>query len=366
MSTPRIAEVFPAGEHLAEELEARGWAQADFAEILGRPAQFVSEVISGKKEVTRESAAQIAAALGTSPEFWLNLQDTYLLWQQAQDEGTRANLNVVKTRAKLREVAPVSLLVKRGFISDSDPETQKRELLELLDLESFEDGRSIGVAARRSNGDEAVNVMQRAWVACVRATAQRLTVANYSETALKKLAGELSGKARDPESVAGFQELFAAAGVKLVYVEGFPGGKFDGCAFMLEERPVIGISGRWKRLDKVLFTILHEIAHVLLGHVPIGGEPIVDDFSQARLPTEEKADELAASLAISGPLPVVPVRPSASWIAAAAERLHVHPIVLIGRLQSDSQLSWKTTLVRDAPTVIDQLERWTGRGHSAS
>lgn len=32
-------------------------------------------LLSGKKEITRESAGQIGAALGTSAEFWLNLQD---------------------------------------------------------------------------------------------------------------------------------------------------------------------------------------------------------------------------------------------------------------------------------------------------
>ena len=70
-----LAEVFPAGEFLADELDARGWTQAEFAAILDRPAQFVSEIISGKKEITRESAAQIGAALGTSAEMWLSLHD---------------------------------------------------------------------------------------------------------------------------------------------------------------------------------------------------------------------------------------------------------------------------------------------------
>ena len=79
-----LAEVFPAGEFLADELDARGWTQAEFAAILDRPAQFVSEIISGKKEITRESAAQIGAALGTSAEMWLSLQDQYLLWLQKQ------------------------------------------------------------------------------------------------------------------------------------------------------------------------------------------------------------------------------------------------------------------------------------------
>ena len=31
--------------------------------------------------------------------------------------------------------------------------------------------------------------------------------------------------------------------------------------------PSIGISGRGKRFDKVLFTLLHEIAHIRLGHL---------------------------------------------------------------------------------------------------
>ncbi len=53
-----LAQAFPPGDFLAEELAARHWTQSDFAQILDRPAQFVSEIVSGKKEITRESAAQ--------------------------------------------------------------------------------------------------------------------------------------------------------------------------------------------------------------------------------------------------------------------------------------------------------------------
>lgn len=51
----------PAGKLLLAELTARSWTQDQFAEILGRPAQFVSEVEGGKKMITRPSALQIAA-----------------------------------------------------------------------------------------------------------------------------------------------------------------------------------------------------------------------------------------------------------------------------------------------------------------
>ncbi len=358
MSTPIAAEVFPAGEHLADELDARGWTQADFAEVLGRPAQFVSEIISGKKEITRESAAQIAAALGTSAEFWLNLQDSYLLWKQSKDVHARESLDAVKTRGHLRGLAPMSLLTKRGYVKSTDLEGQSREVLDLFGMQSFDDSPAIRFAARRSNVDEKVTVLQRAWVACVNVSASALEVAPYDRDALENLAHRLSSMARDPGTFADFQSLFAEVGVKLVYIEAFPGGKLDGCAMLVDGTPVIGVSGRGKRLDIVLFTILHEVAHVLLGHLVDGGEAIVDDLSSEGPDTEDAADQRAGELAISRALPVVPERVSAPWVREQADKLDVHPITLIGRLQKEGSVSWKTTLVRDAPIVTEQLERW--------
>ncbi|MHA2787628.1 helix-turn-helix transcriptional regulator [Corynebacterium sp. S7] len=76
MTSPISEERFPAAEILADELDARGWSQADFTDVLESPVQFVSEIISGQREITEESAARIGAALGTSAQFWLNFQDS--------------------------------------------------------------------------------------------------------------------------------------------------------------------------------------------------------------------------------------------------------------------------------------------------
>lgn len=48
---------------------------------MGRPTRFVEELISGERKLTRESAELVGAALGTSAELWLNLQDTYRAWE---------------------------------------------------------------------------------------------------------------------------------------------------------------------------------------------------------------------------------------------------------------------------------------------
>jgi HTH-type transcriptional regulator/antitoxin HigA len=73
------AQMFPPGDFIREELEARGWSQGDFAAVLKRPLQAVNEIINGKKRITAETAKEIAAALGTSPEVWLNLENSYRL-----------------------------------------------------------------------------------------------------------------------------------------------------------------------------------------------------------------------------------------------------------------------------------------------
>ena len=70
--TTIVDTLSPVGEILADELDARGWTHTDFAEMLGCSTQFVSDIISGEKEIAGESAAQIGAVLGTSAEFWIN------------------------------------------------------------------------------------------------------------------------------------------------------------------------------------------------------------------------------------------------------------------------------------------------------
>ncbi len=63
------------GEILLEEfLEPLGLTQVAFAAHLGVPTQRINEIIRGKRGVTPDTAWLLAQALGTTPEFWLNLQ----------------------------------------------------------------------------------------------------------------------------------------------------------------------------------------------------------------------------------------------------------------------------------------------------
>lgn len=66
------------GEILKEEfLGPSGITQVAFAQHIGVPLQRVNETIRGKRGITPETAWLFAQALGTPPQFWMNLQNAY-------------------------------------------------------------------------------------------------------------------------------------------------------------------------------------------------------------------------------------------------------------------------------------------------
>ena len=66
------------GEILLEEfLNPLGLSQVAFAGHIGVPVQRVNEIVRGKRGITPESAWLFSEALGTTPEFWMNLQANY-------------------------------------------------------------------------------------------------------------------------------------------------------------------------------------------------------------------------------------------------------------------------------------------------
>lgn len=63
------------GVMLIEEfLKPKGESQSEFARRLGIPLQRVNEIVKGKRGVTADTAWKFALALGTTPQFWMNLQ----------------------------------------------------------------------------------------------------------------------------------------------------------------------------------------------------------------------------------------------------------------------------------------------------
>ena len=204
----QLVHVAPAGEFLADELSKRGWSQNELAEILGRPAQFVSEIISGKKEITRDSAAQLEAALGMSAESWLNLQNQFYLSHQRQDPRTQTALEDVRVRARLNELAPIGLLKKRGLLHGETLAEVSAEVCDLFDLPDINHEPTYRAAAKRANVDERLSNLQQAWIACARRIARlQGRSRRFSPGKFEKVVENLGHVLRQPQNLADLQSI---------------------------------------------------------------------------------------------------------------------------------------------------------------
>ena len=66
------------GEMLLEEfLKPLGISQLAFARHIGVGFKRINEIVNGRRAITPETAWLLAKSLGTSPQFWMNLQATY-------------------------------------------------------------------------------------------------------------------------------------------------------------------------------------------------------------------------------------------------------------------------------------------------
>ena len=71
------AEPIHPGEHLAEFLEELGVSQYRLAKAIGAPPIRINDIVHCRRSITADTALKIGRALGTTPEFWLNLQRMY-------------------------------------------------------------------------------------------------------------------------------------------------------------------------------------------------------------------------------------------------------------------------------------------------
>lgn len=334
------AEAFSPGEYLRDELEERGWTATEFAEIIERPLQVVSEIMNDKKEITAETAVEISEALGTSAELWLTLQAMYRLDAVRR---SRPDATSVTRRAQIRSLVPVREMQKRGWLPETDDVAEIEDaVFDLLGISDVSEVPLFAIAARRSNADESYSPEQMAWVARVRKLGRGRATAAFDRLRLREVAADLAHRIHDPLDLAELRAWMAACGVALVIERPLRSSKIDGVVVFSErEGPIVGLSTRWDRMDSFIFTLLHEIAHLVLEHVVPGQVQLDRDiFSDDDSAREMAANDLAGSWILPDISSDIADNPKMTDILAIAREHRVHASFVIGRLQRDGKIGW--------------------------
>lgn len=342
MTERLAAEMFPPGDFIEEELEARGWSKGDLADIMGRPAQLVSAIVSGTRKITLETAEDLSAAFGTSAEFWINLDTAYRLWKARADNPESKEREEVRRRARIFAIAPVSDLIRRQWISDVRGSVQslEREVVNFLEIKSLDDEPQARFAARKSMED--TNHAHIAWFKRARSLATAVEAARYRADNLGKVIEQLRALAKNAEDVRHVPRVLAEGGVRFLVVEHLPKTKIDGAAFWLsKDEPVVVLSMRFGRIDYFWHTLGHE-----LGHIDAGDEQSLDNelVGESRgkdgdiAEQEHSADRFACAMLVpQDRLERFILRKgkyfSKTDIIGFANVIGVHPGIVVGQLQ---------------------------------
>jgi len=76
------------GEMLLEEfLRPMGITQRQLADAIHVPYQRINEIVNGRRGITPSTALRLAKYFEVSPDFWLNLQLRWDLYQAQQTES---------------------------------------------------------------------------------------------------------------------------------------------------------------------------------------------------------------------------------------------------------------------------------------
>ncbi len=143
----------------------------------------------------------------------------------------------------------------------------------------------------------------------------------------------------DPEVIRGLPSILAELGILLVYVYSLPGMSVDAAVFHLSTgQPVIALSLRFPRLDYFWFTLLHELAHLVL-HSDQLKEPFFFDIEEEGIGRAEKAaDRLAKDSIVDREswrncAPKYDASDTALFTYAAKQS--VHPSLIAGLLRKE-------------------------------
>jgi HTH-type transcriptional regulator / antitoxin HigA len=353
------ARVFPPGRVIGEELEARDWTQKDLAEIMGRPAQAINEIISGTKQITPETALELSQAFGTSAEFWTNLESSYQLFRARQASQDKP----IARKSKIYEVVPISEMVKLGWIDRTkDVDVLEQQVCRFLGIAEIDEQPQIALNLRCSQHRQPKAAAQLAWAKRVENLARQQSVATYDRQNLLQAIPELAKMTVQPANVMEVPTFLMDLGVRFVIVPHLSKTYLDGAALHLDERmelPVVALTLRYSRIDNFWFTLMHEIAHIVLEHEGI----ILDNLEDGDVDENERAANESARNWLVEPVAydlfVRQNEPSFSDVRVidfASQQLR-HPGIVVGRLQREKKIPY-SHLKKHLVNVKNDLQDW--------
>jgi len=342
MATDRSERIYsdlpiPPGELLAEELDVRGMSQKELADRTGRPEQTVSEIINGKKGITHDTALELEKVLGIPASFWVNLEGSFQL-----TKARLRDLNELDRQEDWLGFFPVREMKQRDLVPKT---TDKREiltaLLKFFGVASFTalKQRQEAILGYRITPKSTVSLGALwTWLREGEVQALEIDTEPYDEDRFREALEEIRSittQQKPREFIQQMSEICASAGVAFVVTKEYPKSGASGVARWLSpDMAMIQLSTKRRFCDMFWFSFFHEAKHVLdrqrrrIFVNGINDEPV----------SEDAANKFAADTLIP-PSAWASFVATQTWshvgVAQFAQRLGIHPEIIVGRMQHE-------------------------------
>lgn len=333
----------PPGEHIQDWLDAEGMPVQEFCARMGISRATYYRILAGDP-IHADTIRKLALVTGASAAFWSNLEANYrqeVLRMKAEEEAVKKKEWIGKQ--------PLRDLVSAGFLPDDFSRRTLGEQMALLcgfynvsSVDAYGDIHTPYLfAARAVKGVESNSTALTAWLQMAERIAQRnaADLPEYSEKMFRKALGEVRRETvnieKEGHSFKDFllwaKGVLAHAGVQTVYLKKVKGVKnLHGVAFWLKNRPVIVLTLHSCAMDRIVFSLYHEAAHILDGKRDLY---YVTDKENSDI--EIEADRVAAELLIAPSFNRDIERSGGSLetLSAIAEKAGVSAGLVVGRFQ---------------------------------
>ena len=333
---------FHPGYYVAEIIEDMGVTQAEFAVRMGTTSKTLSQLVNGQANISNDLAQKLSTMLGTSIDFWLNLQTAFdeKVIEINKAKSTDEQAEIVAVIDYSYFVRLVNLPVARTVREKIDNLCSFFRIadLRILRQNDFLVNFRTGIATVEDKNI----INSRAWLQTALNVAARIETAPFNADKLKAYIPEIRTMTlQDPEVfLPRLREIFSDCGVAFVLLPYLKNSGINGAVkWINQDRVVLAMNDRRLNADTFWFSLFHEIKHVLQQKTKT---VFVSSSKQEMKAMDEKLEEDADIFAQNTLIPIRDYRQFApskytsdAEIIAFAKKIGIHPGVVAGRLQHD-------------------------------
>ena len=326
----------PPGATIKEQLNNRGMSQKEFAVRMDMSEKHISKLINGDVQLTPDVAVRLEMVLGVPAKFWNNLEAIY------REKIVKAEAeNAMDADAELARQFPYSEMAKFGWVPETRDAKEKvvylRKYFEVVELSLLGNDQITKIACRRLAITEKSDLALMAWAQEAKIKARDIETSPINIRGLIAAMPDIRKMTvlKPKEFCPKIKKYLADYGIALVFLPHLKGSFLQGATFPDGNKIVVGLTARGKDADKFWFSLFHELAHIVLGHVGQANgtsyedEKAADDWSGNTLIAEEEFNAFKRANDYSE-----------QGVRRFAKDQGIAPGIVVGRMQREGMIKY--------------------------